>query len=88
MAASTAMTARLNMGAAPVGRSSSSLARRTTPGMAGQRLPVRGAGEFSTILADQVKSHSWQDRQSEFILRVGDGVLAEVRAKIRALLSL
>jgi mRNA interferase MazF len=46
------------------------------------------AGEFSTILADQVKSHSWQDRQSEFILRVEDDLLMEVRAKIRALLSL
>lgn len=40
------------------------------------------------VLADQVKSLSWQDRRAEFIGPAPSGVAAQVKAKIRALLSL
>jgi mRNA interferase MazF len=39
------------------------------------------------ILADQVKSLSWQERQSEFAAAAPLEVLAEVRAKVKALLG-
>ena len=45
--------------------------------------PVTGA-----ILADQVKSVSWERRATRFAGRAPAAVVAEARAKIRALLKL
>jgi mRNA interferase MazF len=46
-------------------------------------LLVQGA-----VLSDQVKSLSWSDRGSQFIGRMPVAVLADVRAKIKALLQI
>lgn len=40
------------------------------------------------VLADQVKSLSWQERSAEFACVAHADVLAEVRAKVRALLAM
>ena len=43
-------------------------------------------GDYSTILADQVKSVSWKERDCEFIQVVPSEVLQEVQGKLKALL--
>jgi mRNA interferase MazF len=40
------------------------------------------------VLADQIKSFSWVGRNSEFACVAPNGVLVEVKAKIRALIQL
>lgn len=46
-------------------------------------LPVAGA-----VLSDQVKSLSWTDRNAQFICKMPESVVADVRAKIKALLQI
>jgi mRNA interferase MazF len=57
----------------------------------GYHFEVAVPAEFNlgggVILADQVKSLSWQERQSEFAAVAPLDVLAEVRAKVKALLG-
>lgn len=45
-----------------------------------------GIGVTGAILSDQVKSLSWAERQSEMIRKIPDAVVADVRAKISALI--
>jgi mRNA interferase MazF len=46
-------------------------------------LEVTGA-----VLSDQVKSLSWTNRNAQFICRAPEAVLADVRAKIKALIQI
>jgi mRNA interferase MazF len=47
-----------------------------------------GAKGGGCILADQLKSMSWQDRGARFVCTAPDGILQEVVAKCRTLLPL
>jgi mRNA interferase MazF len=47
-----------------------------------------GAKVTGAILVDHVKSLSWEARHAEFIGRIGDATLAEVKGKLAALLGL
>jgi mRNA interferase MazF len=40
------------------------------------------------VLADQVKSLSWPQRNAQLLCRAPDGVLAHTKAKIKALMSI
>lgn len=40
------------------------------------------------VLADQVKSMSWQERHAEFVCQAPDGVATHAKAKIKALLGM
>jgi len=46
-------------------------------------LPINGV-----VLADQVKSIDWSSRRAQFVAKVPQNVVAEVTAKLRALLGL
>jgi mRNA interferase MazF len=41
-----------------------------------------------SVVADQIKSYSWKDRNSDFACRAPDGILENVMAKCRTLLPL
>lgn len=45
-----------------------------------------GHAVTGAVLSDQVKSLSWSERRAELLCRMPDGVMAEVRAKIAALI--
>ena len=45
-------------------------------------LPIRGV-----VLADQTRSLDWRGRHAEFIVRLPDGVIAEVVAKLAVLVG-
>ncbi len=47
-----------------------------------------GCQTTGVVLSDQVKSVSWTERGSEFIEAAPRGVLAETRAKVKALLGM
>lgn len=47
-----------------------------------------GGQVVGAVLADHVKSLSWQARGAKFLCRSPDGVLVHVKAKIRALISI
>ncbi|MDZ7622814.1 MAG: endoribonuclease MazF [Candidatus Competibacteraceae bacterium] len=49
---------------------------------------LAGSGATGAALADQVKSLDWQTRQAERKGQVASAELAEIKAKIRALLKL
>ena len=50
------------------------------------KLPLKGQIQ-GVILADQVKSLDWRAREAEIVDRAGQGVVAEVLAKLSTLLE-
>ena len=51
-------------------------------------VPVTVAGQHSAVLSDQVKSLDWQVRRARKKAAIPQPVMAEVRAKIKALLAI
>jgi mRNA interferase MazF len=51
-------------------------------------LAGKGTKTTGAVLADQVKSLSWTDRGSEFIEAAPQAVLADTRAKVKAVIGL
>lgn len=47
-----------------------------------------GLTVVGVVLSDQVKSLSWTDRHAQFICKMPETVVADVRAKIKALLQI
>ena len=50
-------------------------------------VPVSAAGVTGVVLADQVGNLDWRVRRAEFIAAATDEVLAEVLAKVRAIIE-
>jgi len=48
--------------------------------------PFEVAIPSGVVLVDQVRSLDWRERQAEFMSRISDEILAEVMAKLAALL--
>jgi mRNA interferase MazF len=50
-------------------------------------VPVNAPNLAGVVLADQVKSLDWRVRRAEFIAAAADDVLADVLAKVRAVME-
>jgi len=49
-------------------------------------VPLTGGSEPAAVLVQHVKSQDWRARKAEFIRRIDPAELAEVRARVKALI--